>query len=114
MPGQFAFWGVYVDTFLHLWKLPFLLLLTSSLQSLFTFLPSELFYDRGNHHNFISLVKSLSPPGALDKSATFSFDFMNAEKPHETYTGTNVRLRSVKLMETLVWNCHVYRTETPV
>lgn len=53
----------------------------------------EMFYDRGNHHNFISLVKSLSAPGALDKSATFSFEFLNAEKPHETYTGTNVRLR---------------------
>lgn len=53
----------------------------------------EMFYDRGNHHNFISLVKSLSAPGALDKSATFSFEFMKAEKPHETYTGTNVRLR---------------------
>ena len=46
-------------------------------------------------------MKSLSAPGALDKSATFSFEFMKAEKPHETYTGTNVRLRSVKLMDTL-------------
>ena len=54
-----------------------------------------MFYDRGNHHNFISLVKSLAAPGALEKSANFSFEFLNAEKPHETYTGTNVRLRLV-------------------
>ena len=55
-----------------------------------------MFYDRGNHHNFISLVKSLAAPGALEKSANFSFEFLNAEKPHETYTGTNVRLRLVR------------------
>ena len=52
-----------------------------------------MFYDRGNHHNFISLVRSLSPPGTMDQSTTFDFEFINAEKPHESYTGVNVRLR---------------------
>lgn len=53
----------------------------------------ELFYDRGNHHEFTSLVKELAPPGELVRSSTFEFDFKNVEKPHETYTGINVRLR---------------------
>ena len=55
----------------------------------------ELFYDRGNHHEFTSLVKELSPPGELLKSTTYDFEFKNVEKPHETYTGINVRLRCV-------------------
>ena len=52
-----------------------------------------MFYDRGNSHNFISLVRQLAPPGTLEQTAVFDFDFHNAEKPHETYTGTNVKLR---------------------
>eukprot|EP01137_Pigoraptor_chileana_P004645 Opistho-2@46578 len=27
----------------------------------------ELFYDRGNHHEFVTLVKELSPPGDLSR-----------------------------------------------
>ena len=54
----------------------------------------ELFYDRGNHHEFTSLVKELSKPGEIiDTTSTFNFDFQNVEKPYESYTGTNVRLR---------------------
>jgi vacuolar protein sorting-associated protein 26 len=29
----------------------------------------------------------------MDQSTTFDFEFVNAEKPHESYTGVNVRLR---------------------
>ncbi|XP_064384382.1 vacuolar protein sorting-associated protein 26B-like [Halichondria panicea] len=53
----------------------------------------EMFYDRGNHHDFLSLVRQLQPPGELSSSTTFSFEFSQVEKPYESYTGTNVRLR---------------------
>ncbi|XP_020612585.1 vacuolar protein sorting-associated protein 26B-like [Orbicella faveolata] len=53
----------------------------------------ELFYDRGNHHEFTSLVRDLARPGELTQSATYDFEFVNVEKPYETYTGANVRLR---------------------
>ena len=53
----------------------------------------EMFYDRGNHHDFLSLVRQLDPPGELQSSKTYSFDFQQVEKPYESYTGTNVRLR---------------------
>ncbi|XP_065072341.1 vacuolar protein sorting-associated protein 26B-like [Rhopilema esculentum] len=53
----------------------------------------ELFYDRGNHHEFTSLVKELARPGDLTTKQTYEFEFVNVEKPFETYTGANVRLR---------------------
>jgi hypothetical protein len=53
----------------------------------------ELFYDRGNHHEFATLVKELAAPGDLMKSTVFDFEFNNVEKQNETYTGINVRLR---------------------
>jgi len=53
----------------------------------------ELFYDRGNHFEFTSLLKELAPPGILDKSEEFPFEFANVEKLHESYNGINVRLR---------------------
>lgn len=54
----------------------------------------EMFYDRGNHHDFLSLVRQLDPPGELNApSTTYKFDFQQVEKPYESYTGTNVRLR---------------------
>lgn len=53
----------------------------------------ELFYDRGNHHEFTSLVKELAKPGDLTTKQTYDFEFVNVEKPYETYTGANVRLR---------------------
>lgn len=54
----------------------------------------EMFYDRGNHHDFLSLVRQLDPPGELNApSKTYKFDFQQVEKPYESYTGTNVRLR---------------------
>ncbi|CAI8041729.1 Vacuolar protein sorting-associated protein 26B [Geodia barretti] len=53
----------------------------------------ELYFDRGNHHDFLSLVRQLSPPGELTQSAVFDFEFHHVEKPYESYTGTNVKLR---------------------
>ncbi|XP_065349458.1 vacuolar protein sorting-associated protein 26B-like [Cloeon dipterum] len=53
----------------------------------------ELYYDRGNHHEFTSLLKELAPQGELSHSITFPFEFLNVEKPYESYSGSNVRLR---------------------
>ncbi|XP_075228712.1 vacuolar protein sorting 26 [Lycorma delicatula] len=53
----------------------------------------ELYYDRGNHHEFTSLVKELARPGELTQNTVYSFEFLNVEKPFESYTGTNVKLR---------------------
>lgn len=58
---------------------------------LFFFL--ELYYDRGNHHEFVSLVKDLARPGEITQSQTFDFEFTHVEKPYESYTGQNVKLR---------------------
>ncbi|KAI4476403.1 PREDICTED: vacuolar protein sorting-associated protein 26B-like [Polistes canadensis] len=53
----------------------------------------ELYYDRGNHHEFINLVKELTRPGELTHNTVYTFEFANVEKPYESYTGSNVRLR---------------------
>ncbi|XP_018397190.1 PREDICTED: vacuolar protein sorting-associated protein 26B-like [Cyphomyrmex costatus] len=53
----------------------------------------ELYYDRGNHHEFTSLVKELARPGELTHNTVYTFEFPNVEKPFESYTGSNVRLR---------------------
>ena len=54
---------------------------------------TELFYDRGNNHEFISMLRELARPGDLTCSKSFDFEFNQVEKPFESYTGTNVRLR---------------------
>ena len=53
----------------------------------------EMFYDRGNHHDFLSLVRQLDPPGELTGPKVYNFEFQQVDKPYESYTGTNVRLR---------------------
>ncbi|KJH44017.1 vacuolar protein sorting-associated protein 26 [Dictyocaulus viviparus] len=53
----------------------------------------EVYYDRGNQHDFISLIKDLARPGELTQNSSFSFEFQNVEKPYESYTGVNVKLR---------------------
>jgi len=53
----------------------------------------ELFYDRGNHHEFTSLVKELARPGEMIAHTSYPFEFSCVEKPFEVYTGANVRLR---------------------
>jgi len=53
----------------------------------------ELYYDRGNHHEFLSLSKELARPGDLTQNTSFDFEFSQVEKPFETYAGVNVRLR---------------------
>lgn len=53
----------------------------------------ELYYDRGNHHEFTSLVRELARPGDLLQNTSYPFEFANVEKPFEVYVGSNVRLR---------------------
>lgn len=53
----------------------------------------ELYYDRGNHHEFVSLVRELARPGDLLQNTGYPFEFANVEKPYEVYVGSNVRLR---------------------
>ena len=56
---------------------------------------AELYYDRGNHQEFTSLVRELARPGEITQNASFDFEFIQVEKPYESYTGTNVKLRYV-------------------
>ena len=51
------------------------------------------FLDRGNHHEFLSLVKELARPGDITQNTSFDFEFNQVEKPYECYTGANVKLR---------------------
>lgn len=53
----------------------------------------ELFYDRGNHHEFTNLVKELARPGEMITNTSYPFEFSCVEKPFEVYTGANVKLR---------------------
>lgn len=53
----------------------------------------ELFYDRGNHYEFLSLVQELANPGELRTAQAFDFEFKNVEKQYESYHGINVKLR---------------------
>ena len=54
---------------------------------------AEMFYDRGNHYEFLSLVQELAAPGELHHPQTFPFNFKNVEKQYESYNGINVKLR---------------------
>lgn len=47
----------------------------------------EMYYDRGNHHEFISLVKELARPGDMIAHTSYPFEFSCVEKPFEVYTG---------------------------
>lgn len=52
-----------------------------------------MFFDRGNHYEFLSLVQELAAPGDLQHPQTFEFNFKNVEKQYESYNGINVKLR---------------------
>ncbi|EMR09548.1 hypothetical protein PNEG_02133 [Pneumocystis murina B123] len=53
----------------------------------------EMFFDRGTHYEFLSLVQELAAPGEMRHSQTFDFEFKNVEKQYESYHGINVKLR---------------------
>ncbi|KAF2460917.1 vacuolar protein sorting-associated protein 26B-A [Lineolata rhizophorae] len=53
----------------------------------------EMFFDRGNHYEFLNLGQELAAPGDLQHPQTYDFNFKNVEKQYESYNGINVRLR---------------------
>lgn len=57
---------------------------------------TELFYDRGHHHEFLSLSQELAAPGEMRQAQTYQFNFKNVEKQYESYQGINVKLRCVR------------------
>lgn len=52
-----------------------------------------MFFDRGNHYEFLCLNQELAAPGELQHPQTFDFNFKNVEKQYESYNGINVKLR---------------------
>lgn len=71
-------------------------------------LSPELFYDRGNHYEFLSLVQELASPGEMRQAQSFDFEFKNVEKQYESYNGINVKLRFVSPSLPL-WCCNGIR-----
>ena len=53
----------------------------------------ELYYDRSNHHVFMSLSKLLNYPGDISENMSIDFNFASVDKQHESYNGVNVKLR---------------------
>jgi vacuolar protein sorting-associated protein 26 len=53
----------------------------------------ELYYDRSNHHPFITLSKLLHYPGEITENMSIDFNFPAVDKQHESYNGINVKLR---------------------
>lgn len=53
----------------------------------------ELFFERNQRSEFLSLTQELAAPGEMRHPQTFDFEFKNVEKQYETYHGINVKLR---------------------
>ncbi len=53
----------------------------------------EMFHDRGNVFQFVTLEKELEPAGQLSDEKDWSFEFKQVEKQYESFNGLNVRLR---------------------
>ncbi|KAK9447502.1 vacuolar protein sorting-associated protein 26-domain-containing protein [Limtongia smithiae] len=53
----------------------------------------EMFSDRGNTYDFLTLGQELAAPGELQHPESYEFEFRNVEKQYESYNGINVRLR---------------------
>ncbi|KAK9458805.1 vacuolar protein sorting-associated protein 26-domain-containing protein [Lipomyces oligophaga] len=53
----------------------------------------EMFNDRGNTYDFLTLGQELAAPGELVHPESYEFEFRNVEKQFESYNGINVRLR---------------------
>ena len=55
----------------------------------------EMYYDRGQHYEFLSLLQELAAPGEMRNNQAFDFEFKNVEKQYECYHGINVKLRYI-------------------
>ncbi len=53
----------------------------------------QMLHDRTSLYEFTSLVKELETAGVLFSDKQYSFDFATVDKPYDSYTGLNVRLR---------------------
>ncbi|KAK9381554.1 vacuolar protein sorting-associated protein 26-domain-containing protein [Kockiozyma suomiensis] len=53
----------------------------------------EMFADKGNTYDFLTLGQEIAAPGELQRPETYGFEFRNVEKQFESYNGVNVRLR---------------------
>ena len=55
---------------------------------------TELYYDRSQSEDFVSLVQELEAgAGTLTSTKEYEFSFDSVDKPHESYNGNNVRVR---------------------
>jgi vacuolar protein sorting-associated protein 26 len=54
---------------------------------------TELYFDRGDAHDFVSLVRELVNPGEFAGPLSVPFEFKDVSLPHESYRGINVRVR---------------------
>ena len=69
----------------------------------------ELFYDRGNHYEFVSMAQELASGGEMRQAQQFDFAFKNVEKQYESYSGINVKLRCVSVpLEVAPSSCPVW------
>ncbi|CAL8079157.1 unnamed protein product [Calicophoron daubneyi] len=53
----------------------------------------EFYTDRGSRSEFLTLSQDLARPGILSQPTSYPFEFANIQMAHESYSGTNVRLR---------------------
>lgn len=53
----------------------------------------ELASERGQYHEFVSLVRELAPPGEMSTTKSFPFEFNNVEMQYDSYRGVQVRCR---------------------
>ena len=56
----------------------------------------EVFGEKTQSNNFITVTKELDQEGTITASKTFNFDFTAIKKEYETYYGVNVNLRFVQ------------------
>lgn len=75
---------------------------------------TELYFDRSNNQKFTTLVRELESAGILTNSRSYNFEF-TTEKPYESYSGLNVRLRYfVRVTVTRNYNSNVKELEFAV
>ena len=54
---------------------------------------AEMTSERDKVFEFTSMVRELAEPGEITRPETYPFEFLELDKPYESYDGSNVRLR---------------------
>jgi len=62
-----------------------------------------MYYDRGAHYEFLSLLQELAAPGEMRNNQAFDFEFKNVEKQYESYHGINVKLRYTSPLDRITY-----------